>query len=375
MANNATPAATSGRLTRLLEFLAHDPENTALIFDAAGAAFDEGEIAEAARLVALYESIEAPPLGVLDLKARIHLANRDYHAAEDIYEFLIAEAPDDPALRHNLAWAHAAQGKFQTVDELLGDDIISNFPQAATLKVQALHHLGRLDEALAVCRGVIQEDSPDQDLAAAAALVALDLDESDLAQEFAKMAPDHQDARAAIGFLHLEDGELDAAAQAFDRSLEIFPEGVRAMLGKGQVLLAAGDPGAAAPLLKRAAERLGDDPNSWAMMGWASLCMEDLEGARIAFSRASSIVEGAIGAAYADALSGDLKSASAHADRAIELEPDNDAAIMVQGLFDQLKSGPDAQSKILSGLEEAMNGAAMDIVRTLITEGRGSGKP
>ncbi len=146
-----TPPATKSnlKLRKLLDFLKADPQNLTLLGDATTAAFEEKQFDVAAELVSRYQAICALPSTLANLKGLIALARHDYPEAVMAFEYLRALNGDDPVLRFNLAWARAMMGSYQDTAVLLDDAALNASPRAPSLKIQAMHHQGLYDEALA----------------------------------------------------------------------------------------------------------------------------------------------------------------------------------------------------------------------------------
>ena len=148
---NAPQAASesNARLQRLLGFLEHDPGNLPLIADAAGAALDEGQLPTASQLIARYENLAALPGPLQNLKGLVAIGRQEFAQAAAIFEPLAAERPGDTTLRFNLAWTRAMTANYAGALELLDEPTAASSAPAAALKIQMLHHLGQIDEALA----------------------------------------------------------------------------------------------------------------------------------------------------------------------------------------------------------------------------------
>ena len=67
-----------------------------------------------------------------------------------------------------------------------------------------------------------------------------------------RIDPTNANAAYEIGEMQRKSGQLDEAAASFRRALEAYPEFEEALVGLGRTLLAAGDPAAALPHLRKA---------------------------------------------------------------------------------------------------------------------------
>jgi len=348
---DASTAQPSDRLARLLAFLDQDPRNPALLADAAAAALDEGEAGQASDLIDRLAAVS--PLGPqgLNLKGLAAIGERRFGDATVIFEGLLADAGDDPGLRFNLAWCKAMQHDHEAAAALLDDRTVAAVPRAAALKVQSLHHLGRLEEALACGLGYVEARPGDEPLMAALALAALDAGELDLAAAYAARAgQDNSDAAATLGMIRLNADEVEGALELFDRALADNPRNARALLGRGLGQMAKGDAGAAAGALTEAASAFGDHLGSWVAAGWAHFIGGDHVRARGVFERALALddtfaeTHGSL--AVLDMAEGDSESARRRTDVALRLDRDCFSAALARSLLLQAEGKPAAADRI-----------------------------
>ena len=146
----------SSRLERLRRYLAADPNNLHLLQDAANAALDESALDDAAGLIARYRALAEPPPALINVEGMIAMRSGDYATARGAFEALRGAGHDHPAVRFNLAWLSALEGRFSEVAALVDNAVIDAVPPAAALKVQALHHLGDIDGAVALGRALVE---------------------------------------------------------------------------------------------------------------------------------------------------------------------------------------------------------------------------
>ena len=316
--------SSESRLKSLLRFLDQDPQNQALMADAAQAAFDAGDFPTASDLIARFE-VEAPLAPSLrNLAGLIALRSGRFDEAAAAFMALLDDAPQDPALRFNMAWCKAMTGAWEDVISFLDDDVASSAPQAATLKVQALHHLGRPEDALAWGQSVAKQWPQDTPLMAALSVAAMDAEEFDLAGAYAAKAGDAHDALATLGMLQLNAYRSDEALGLFDRALEVRPDSARALLGKGLVVLNDGQPKLAAQYIDQCATEFGDHLGSWVASGWAYFVSGDYPTSRLRFETALALddtfaeIHG--GLAVLDIVEKDIESGRKRTERALRLD-------------------------------------------------------
>jgi tetratricopeptide (TPR) repeat protein len=289
MSASDAPATPPPRLQRLLGFLDHDPSNVKLIADAASAALEEGHPAEALRLLERYAAISPLPPSLINLTGLVAIEEQRFADAAKVFEGLLGESADSPTLRFNIAWCKAMLNDFAGAETLLDDAAIGASRLAPALKIQMLHHLGRLEDALAWGQGLAQRYPDNLDLMGALAAVAIDAEDLALADYYAARAGEQHDGLATRGMLSLNEDKVDESLAIFERALGAYPQDARALLGKGLGLLAKGEVGPAADAIDRAAELFGRHLGSWVAAGWAYYVNGDYATSRSRFERALAI--------------------------------------------------------------------------------------
>lgn len=336
MSAPATSVEPQGRLRRLLDFLAHDPENPQLLGDAAAAAFDEGDLDQAAALLSRLSAQGPLPPALLNLQGLVGLKARRFADAAEAFAALHALHPDDASIRFNLAWASSGLHDHQRTNDLLDDATLAAIAPAAALKIQAMHHLGLLDEALALGETLVGQRADDEGLMSALALVASDSEDIDLARRYAERAGGHPDGASTLGLLLLNDDQVDGSLVCFDQALARRGDNPRAILGKGLALLLKRDD-AAAEHLDAAAEIFGTHLGSWVSAGWAQFVKGDMAAARARFETAlqldDTFAESHGALAVLDIVEGQLESARRRVAVALRLDPQCLSAALAKSLL------------------------------------------
>lgn len=321
-----TPAPTEspGRLDRLLPLVAADPENVALLTDAAETALSERrpEIAtELFERAARMEPLRPEQANLAGLAAM--QAGRFEEAARR-FEPLVAQGAGGAAVRFNLAWSLAMSDGHERALELLDDETVRSLPQAAMLKVQILHDLGELSAASEAAELLGDLHREDAGLLAATSVLAVDLDDLGRAEQAALAAGEHPDALTTLGILALDRDEPAEALRRFDQALELRTATPRAWLGRGLAKLLAGGSDDAATDLDRGAEMFGDHLGSWIAAGWAWFIRGDLAAARARFERALAIdptfAEAQGSLAAIEILEGHVEAGRERAEKAFRLD-------------------------------------------------------
>ncbi|WP_426000359.1 tetratricopeptide repeat protein [Caulobacter sp. DWR1-3-2b1] len=317
-------ASTASRLDRLLGFLEQDAANLSLIAEAASAAIDENRPELIPSLVQRYAKIAPPTAALRNLSGLAALRESRIDEAREIFAQLLAEEHQDPALRFNLAWCLALGHDWTTVDTLLDSETLSTTPEAARLKLQALHHLARLDEALALGEQWIAAGRGSEALLGALTTIALDAEAFETAERYAAQIPGTLPGLTTQGMLALNAERADRAGSLFEDALRQAPGDGRAQLGMGLSLLSQGEHAPAARWLDQAAETFGDHLGSWVAAGWAHFVVGDLDSSRTRFEAALALdetfSEAHGGLAVIDLLQGAADSAEQRARRAMRLD-------------------------------------------------------
>lgn len=313
--------APASRFERLKAYLAADPGNLTLMADAADAAMNEGRFADVIDMVDRHAAIAPPPPSLINVLGLCALAEGRHEDAAGIFAALLAGAPDDPALRFNLAWAREQAGDHRGALEAIGSS--AGTGTAAALVVRSLHNLGQLDEAIAVgdaWEG--REGSPE--LWGGLAAVALDAEDLDRAQRWASRGIASPDGLAAQGVLEMMEARNGEARRLFEEALALRPDSGRGLLGMGSVLLDEGRPEEAAKQFDAAGEIYGDHLGTWVAAGWAWLLAGDQAAARARFDRAvaidDSFGEGHGGLAVIDMMEGHIEDATRRSEIALRLD-------------------------------------------------------
>lgn len=340
------PDAGKEALARLLGFLDTDPGNPELLRDAAQAALQADEVHKAVELSTRLEATGRAEAGDRNLAAIAAMRAGDAGRAVELFQALLRDGSGDPALKFNLAWAHALNQDFPAAREALDEEVLAALPQAAMLEMQLLHDAGELDSAAARARGHLARHPDYPPLLAAISVLALDMEDDELARDCASKAGDHPDALTTLGTLALTDGGDEAARPMFQKALAVNDRSPRAWVGLGLANLAAGDHANAASQLDKGAELFGDHLGSWIAAGWAYLVAGDRAGARARFERALQIdpnfAESHGSLAVLDMLEGETAAAERRIEVALRLDRQCFAAAFASML--KAQSDGDAQS-------------------------------
>jgi len=261
----ARPSASNeqDKLRRLNGFLEQDPKNKNIILDSLEAALGANDLEQAATLFARLTAVEATEPRAANLAGLIALRNGRIADAINIFTSVLGS---DLGVRLNLAWAHLIAHNHDLALATLDYEELGSDPLALRLRVQALHHLNRLPEALVLGEQATEAGIEDSALFGALSNVALDADKTQLAKIYAMQATDQPDGVATLGMLALGAGDHGAAAAFFHKALSGQPKHARATIGRGLLLLQS-DPITAAAELERGAVLFGTHLGSWIAAG------------------------------------------------------------------------------------------------------------
>ncbi|WP_448661543.1 tetratricopeptide repeat protein [Sphingomonas sp. CJ20] len=282
-------APAQSRHDRLVALLAEDPDNVALIADAAEAAFAEERFDAAGDLLDRHARLRPLPPQLQHLSGLVAMRRLDWAGAADIYAALLGEGADAPAVRFNLAWSLAMEKRFEPALAALDPATSDALPQAAQLEVQLLHQLGQIDLAAARARALLDIHPEHRGLNAVVSTLAIDIEDTDLATRTARAAGDHPDALTTLGTLALGGEDPAAAAALFQAALARAPAAPRARIGLGLTRMLAGDQAMAARDLDKGAELFATHLGSWIAAGWAHVLAGDRAAARGRFEKALAL--------------------------------------------------------------------------------------
>lgn len=373
---------SESRLRRLIEFLDADPGNLDLIADAASAAFDAGNLDTAQSLLDRHRGLaELPPM-LLNLNGLVALRSSRLGDAAAAFDTLIAAGVNDPSVRFNRAWVHALLGEHEQALALLDDEAVGVTPRAAALKVQMLHHLGRIEDALSTGHGLAERFPGNEDLLGALSVVAMDADDLPLAAYYAEQAGGGADALTTRGLVALNEDRAGEAMALFDDALARHPEAARAWLGKGLGLIATGQVPQGTAALQRGAEIFGDHLGSWIAVGWTQVIAKDLKAARATFEKALALDENFAeshgGLAVLDIAEGNLDGGKRRSEIALRLDKQCFGGMLARMLLNEASGNVAAAQRIWDRALEMPAGAngktlAEAMIGMGLNPGRGQG--
>lgn len=375
MRSNDSATPSDQKLKRLIAFLGQDPTNTGLLADAITEAFDIDALETASQLLQRYGELAPLPPELANIRGIIALREQHYADAANAFQQVVTASGGDAAVRFNLAWSKAMMQDYAGAAELLDDSVTAVSPRGPALKIQMLHHLGLLDDALSCGQGLAECYPDNSELMGALAVVALDLEDVDLAKFYASRAGNNQDGLSTLGTLLLNEQKVDAALAAFERAIDASANNPRAWVGKGLGLLSKSDNAAAAECLDRGAALFKDHIGSWIAAGWAYFAKGDYATSRARFETALAIDDnfaeshGAL--AVLDILENHLEDAKRRTDIALRLDRVCFSGALAKSLLLESRGQTGLAQKIRErALTHPIGKAGQTIAQALIGFGR-----
>ena len=362
--------AAAQRFEQLQGYLAADPDNLRLIADAADTAFAAGRTAQASALIDRHAVIAAPPASLINLLGLCALEEGRYDDAERIFATLASDSGGSASVAFNLAWARERQGNHQGAVEALAGPLDV---EGALLKIRCLHHLGRLEEAMALA-DPWDEASGSPALWGALSSVAVDAEDLARARVWSGRAAGDPDGEATAGMIALTAEQTEEARRHFEAALALRPDFARGRLGLGSIALQEERPAEAARHFDAAAEVFEDHLGSWVAAGWAWMLADDEAQARHRFETAlgldDTFAETWAGLALLDLRSGRPERAREQARRAVRLDSASPGAALARVVLERLDNPKAATAEAIDRELQGELGGQGSAIRRLLSRRR-----
>lgn len=223
--------------------------------------------------------------------ALLHIAQQRFAQAEQALRPLVQANPTDAPLLHNLGVALFGQRRWDEASECLAQALEHGAatPAVFAYLTRSLHHVGRLDEAIAAAT---RWHELTRDGKSKSYLALLHMDNNDaqgsaqLAREVLADDPDDVDANVVAGMALARQQEVQPARLHFEAALRQDPGNGRAWLGLGIVQLYQQQHAQAIDALGQALRIFPDNPGIAVALGWARMMAKDAAGAQQAFEHA-----------------------------------------------------------------------------------------
>lgn len=244
------------RLNRLLAFLKQDPGNLRLRNDAVIAAIEANQ----------------------------------WSSAQQLLETALTLGVEPGQVRYNLAFALFMQRRYaEALSHLSTPSTSLELP----LRARCLHHLQRIDEAIADCRAHLEIAPDSAESNGLLALLLFDTRDSNNARKHAEAAlqvnPRQVEALLALASLQTEARKLEEARQTFETLVQVAPDCGRAWLGLALIELNAMRIETALRDITQAATHMPEHIGTWHVLAWVHLLAGDIAAAHAAFESALAL--------------------------------------------------------------------------------------
>lgn len=351
---NATSLA---KLNRLKALLAADPQNARLARDCVDLALMNGDFD-----FVLERATGALKVTPDDAQAQFDRASaligkKDYRGAIDALRGLLERVPTITAARINIGLCHYVLGEYaQALPELQAAYVAGErSPDVLRLLVSTLHHLGLVDEAVAIA----DENPPPEGSGAALpgvySLLYIDADQPGPAAKWAARAlaadPSSIDGLTAQATLDAANMRVAPARERYGRVLELAPTTGRAWVGLGTLALLDQDFARARELLTRGTQYMPNHAGSWLVLAWTHLFANDLDAAERTLERALEVdrnfaeTHGVL--ASVRAMRGDRAGAEREIEIAHRLDPDGLSAQFARSVLIAQAGDPAAARRLI----------------------------
>jgi tetratricopeptide (TPR) repeat protein len=331
------------RLASLTGMLKLDPGNTSLRTQCVDLALSLGKFDEAQAIV--HSRLRESPYDAAALfdNATVHIARKQFRDAIPPLKALLSGGHANSGVLINLGLSHYCLTEYADARTALQKayDAGDRSGGLIRLLVSSLHHVGQLDEAVAIADANANVAREDGALAGVFALAYLDAERAIPAARWAKTAlrlnPDSVDGLVVDGTLQITQMRVAQARQEFNRALELAPQTGRAWLGLGTLALLEKDFVQARHFLDKAVQHLHAHVGTWHMIAWAHLMSGDLDGAAAAFDKSLELnrnfAETHGGIAAVAALRGEREAAERSIAIAQRLDPECLSAIFARAIL------------------------------------------
>lgn len=344
------------RLTRLISFLGHDPDNESLLKDAMAIAI---EVGDSASIETLCEHLITYPVSDSEVAAQatyLMLASRRYQWAADLGEQALRDGVSHPAVIFNTAYAHFYTDNFEAASALLSQltEDVDCAAEALLLHARTLHYQDKLEEALALAERAHSQDEANAEIKGVLALLCYETDESarglSLAHEALALDALQLDALIACASANFELGSVEPARKAWLHTVDAYPDCGRAWSGLAELEFSEMQLEEASEHLALAVRFMPDHIGTWHMLAWIQILKNDSAGARHSFEQAYSLDrnfgETHGGLAIADVMDGKTDEAAMGIRRALKLNPQGLSARFAEMLILQ-KAGKQKEAENL----------------------------
>ena len=281
----------STRLQRLLKYLEHDPQNSALRKDAIREAFDADQWSIARELIDAGLDLNPSDPQLLAQGGFAALAAMQYRQAAEMLQAAIALGVQESDVHYDLGLALFMLGRHSAALSALTPAKAD--PHVLLLRARCWHYLERRDDAETACRECLVAQPADPDANGLLALLLYEGGRGEAARANVEVAlasdPCQREALLTEASIEADAGNYDAARQSFDMLLQAHPRCGRGWLGSALVELTLMNLDVALCQIERAALHIPGHIGTWHVLGWIEILRGKPAAAEVAFEKALAI--------------------------------------------------------------------------------------
>jgi tetratricopeptide (TPR) repeat protein len=378
-ADAATEQDIVARLARVEGYLKSDPGNIELLGMAIDLSLAVGDPARAADHAASARAKHPSNPFIQYRYGHTLVAQGKRVEAAPVFAALLA-AHRNANLAYSLADCQLHQGAYGDALATLAPyrEDVALPPEAATLMLRAMHHVGDFDGACALVEAQAVRMGADPEFLAAASLLYLDNGQAEQAATLAERAlaggQRPTEALVTSATVALARADTNLAIERFNEVLATNPCEGRSWSGLGTASLLRSDLAGARVQLEQAVRFMPAHIGSWHALGWCQLFGHDAAAAAQSFSAALALdrnfgeSHGAM--AVVDAHRGDRAGATQAIERALRLDPTCLSARYAQMMLNGQTSDPERFKAIayrfLSGRKTLAGEAVTDVIDRML---------
>jgi tetratricopeptide (TPR) repeat protein len=378
-ADAATQQDLNARLARVEGYLKSDPSNIELLGMAIDFSLAIGDVERAAGHAAAARAKHPANPFVEYRYGHTLIAQGMWQEAAPLFAALLAAHPH-VNVAYSLADCQLRAGEYAdalaTLAPFRQDPALP--PEAVTLMLRAMHHLGDFEGATALADEQAARMGKDTDFLAAASLLHLDNGQVEHAAAFAEraLAEGQRPVEALVtsATVALARTDTDLAIERFNEVLAKNPSEGRSWSGLGTASLLRRDLPSARSQLEQAVRFMPTHIGSWHALGWCQLFEHDYAAAEKSFATALGLdrnfgeSHGAM--AVVAAYKGDRAAATEAIERALRLDPTCLSARYAQMMLNGQTSDPERFKAIayrfLAGRKTLSGAAVTDVVDRML---------
>ena len=280
------------RYRRLVGFLKQDLDNSKLFQDCFDLAIQIGELDGAAELLASRPQQFANDPLTLYCESKLALANQDFDKAKEISQSMLDQGINDLAIHYNVSWADFSLANYEDVlknIEALGEHK-QDYPPFLILEARALHHLGRVEEAIFLTRHFVEQNTQSDEALGLLSLLLLDsenyAESTELANAARQLNPSNHESLIALTSIALNDQKADETEAILNTNLELAQKSGRLMLNLGQAQMLNMNFDQAEDSLEQASQLMGNHIGTWHALAWVKIVKGKIADAKMAFQKA-----------------------------------------------------------------------------------------